>query len=137
VKKVMDKVGIVLTIVFGIGSGIVVYRTLYTEQIFAEPIDEIRCSIVAVTVFTLFVASFAAVWKWYDPVIPVFGSYSLYFYLTHTFLFMWAVNNGNIHEEMKMRILNAAGIIIAVSLVMGILMDMLLKPIQKLLKKKE
>ena len=92
--------------------------------------------VLAVTIFTLFVASFAAVWKWYDPVIPVFGSYSLYFYLTHTFLFMWAVNNGNIHEEMKVRIFYAAVIIAVVSIVMGIIMDILLKPIQNLLKKK-
>lgn len=136
VKKAMDKVGIVLAILFGTGSGMVVYRTLYTEQIFAEPIDEIRCSIVAVTVFTLFVASFAAVWKWYDPVLPVFGSYSLYFYLTHTFLFMWAINNENIHEDMKMRILIAAVLIAVVSIVLGIVIDILLKPLQNLLRKK-
>ena len=137
VKKAMDKVGIILAIVFGAGSGMVVYRTLYTEQIFAEPIDEIRCSIVAVTVFTLFVASFCAVWKWYDPVLPVFGDYSLYFYLTHTFLFMWTINNGDIHEEMKMRILIAAGIIAVVSIVFGIIMDALMKPVLKALKKKK
>ena len=136
VKKAMDKVGIVLAILFGIGSGMVVYRTLYTEQIFAEPIEEIRCSIVAVTVFTLFVVSFAAVWKWYDPVLPVFGSYSLYFYLTHTFLFMWAINNENIHEDMKMRILIAAVLIAVVSIVLGIVIDILLKPLQNLLRKK-
>lgn len=137
VKKAMDKVGIVFAIVFGAGSSWVVYRTLYTEQIFAEPIDEIRCSIVAVTVFTLFVASFCAVWKWYDPVLPVFGDYSLYFYLTHTFLFMWTINNGDIHEEMKMRIFIAAGIIAVVSIVLGIIMDAWMKPVLKLLKKKE
>lgn len=137
VKKVMDKLGIVFAIVFGIGSGMVVYRTLYTEQVFAEPIDEIRCSIVAVTVFTLFVASFCAVWKWYDPVLPIFGSYSLYFYLTHTFLFMWTINNGNIHEEMEMRFLIAAGIIAVVSIVFGIIMDMLFGPIERLLKKEK
>lgn len=137
VKKAMDKVGIIFAIIFGIGSGMVVYRTLFTEQVFAEPIDEIRCSIVAVTVFTLFVASFCAVWKWYDPVLPVFGSYSIYLYLTHTFLFMWTINNGDIHEEMNMRFLIAAGIIAVVSIVLGIIMDMLLGPIERLLKKKE
>ena len=92
---------------------------------------------IAVTIFTLFVVSFAAIWKWYDPVLPVLGSYSLYFYLTHTFLFMWAVNNGNIHEEMKVRILYAAVIIAVVSIVLGIVMDMMLKPLQNLLKKKD
>lgn len=134
VKKAMDKVGIIFAIVFGAGSYWVVRTTLYTEQIWATPQEEIRSSIIAVTIFTLFVASLAAVWKWYDPVIPVLGSYSLYFYLTHTFLYMWAVNN--IDEDMKMRILIAAGLIAVVSIVMGIIMDILLKPVQNLLKKK-
>ena len=130
----MDKVGIIFAIVFGAGSYWVVRTTLYTEQIWATPQEEIRSSIIAVTIFTLFVASLAAVWKWYDPVIPVLGSYSLYFYLTHTFLYMWAVNN--IDEDMKLRILIAAGLIAVVSIVMGIIMDILLKPVQNLLKKK-
>ena len=136
-KIVMDKVGILLAIVFGVGSYWVVYKTLYTEQVWAMPVEEIRSSIIAVTIFTLFVVSFAAIWKWYDPVLPVLGSYSLYFYLTHTFLFMWAVNNGNIHEEMKVRILYALVIIAVVSIVLGIVMDMMLKPLQNLLKKKD
>lgn len=137
VKKAMDKVGIVFAVAFGVWSVLIVRTTLYTEQVFAEPIDEIRSSIVAVTVFTLFVASFCAVWKWYDPVLPVFGSYSLYFYLTHTFLFMWAINTDKIQEEMKMRFLIAAGIIAVVSIVCGIIMDMLLGPVERLLKKKQ
>ena len=135
VKKAMDKVGIVLAIVFGAGSYWVVYKTLYTIPTWTTPQEVIRSSIIAVTIFTLFVASLAAVWKWYDPVIPVLGSYSLYFYLTHTFLFMWAVNN--IDEDMKRRILIAAGLIAVASIVMGIIMDILLKPIQNLLKKKD
>ena len=135
VKKAMDKVGIVLAIVFGAGSYWVVYKTLYTIPTWTTPQEVIRSSIIAVTIFTLFVASLAAVWKWYDPVIPVLGSYSLYFYLTHTFLFMWAVNN--IDEDMKRRILIAAGLIAVASIVMGIIMDILLKPLQNLLKKKD
>lgn len=135
VKIAMDKVGIVLAIVFGAGSYWVVYKTLYTKQVWATPLEEIQSSIIAVTIFTLFVASLAAVWKWYDPILPVFGSYSLYFYLTHTFLYMWAVNN--IDEDMKRRILIAAGLIAVVSIVLGIIMDMLLGPIERLLKKKE
>ena len=135
VKKAMDKVGIVLAIVFGAGSYWVVYKTLYTIPTWTTPQEVIRSSIIAVTIFTLFVASLAAVWKWYDPVIPVLGSYSLYFYLTHTFLFMWAVNN--IDEDMKRRIFIAAGLIAVVSIVIGIIMDILLKPLQNLLKKKD
>jgi peptidoglycan/LPS O-acetylase OafA/YrhL len=134
VKIAMDKVGILLAIIFGAGSYWVVYKTLYTIPTWTTPQEVIRSSIIAVTIFTMFVASLAAVWKWYDPVIPVLGSYSLYFYLTHTFLFMWAVNN--IDEDMKRRIFIAAGLIAVVSTVMGIVMDILLKPLQNLLKKK-
>ena len=134
VKKVIDKLGILLTVLFGFGSVMVVHAALYTEKIWETPYEEAWSRISAVIIFTLFIACLAAVWKWYDPVIPVFGSYSLYFYLTHTFLFMWAVNN--IEEDMKMRILIAAGLIAVVSIVMGIIMDILLKPVQNLLKKK-
>lgn len=134
VKKVIDKLGIILTVLFGIGSGMVVHAALYTEKVWETPYEEAWSRISAVIIFTLFIACLAAVWKWYDPVIPVLGSYSLYFYLTHTFLFMWAVNN--IEEDMKVRILIAAGLIAMVSIVMGIIMDILLKPLQNLLKKK-
>ena len=135
VKKVLDKLGILLTVLFGIGSVMVVRAALYTKRVWETPYEESWSRISAVIVFSLFIACLAAVWKWYDPVIPVLGSYSLYFYLTHTFLFMWAVNN--IDKDMKIRILIAAGLIVVVSIVFGIVMDMLLDPMQRLLKKKE
>lgn len=135
VKKVFDKIGILMTVLFGIGSMLVVYSALFVEHLWMGPSEEIRSRFIAVTIFTIFVVFFSAVWKWYDPVIPVFGSYSLYLYLVHSFLFLWAVNN--IDEDMKRRILIAVGLIAVVSIVMGIIMDILLKPIQNLLKKKD
>ena len=123
---------IVLTLLFGAGSAWVVYTALYVEHVWESPVDEIISRIMAVTIFTLFIVFWAAVWKWYDPVLPILGKYSIYFYLSHTFLFMWAINY--FEFEMSIRFAIATGIIIVVSLVMGILMEMLLKPLNKKLK---
>lgn len=133
-KKVFDRIGILMTVLFGIGSVLVVRSALFIEHLWMGPSEEIRSRFIAVTVFTLFIVCFAAVWKWYDPVIPVFGRYSLHFYLLNHFLFMWAVNT--FEMEMKMRFLMAAGIIVVAAIVLGIVKDILLKPLQKLLKKK-
>ena len=132
VKKIVDKVGIILAVVFGLGSVWVVHSALYVEHVWAQPTDEIRSRIIAVTIFTLFVVFLAAVWKWYDPVLPLFGKYSLYFYLSHTFLFMWAINY--FEYEMSTRFLIATAIILVISFAMGILIEVLLKPINKKLR---
>lgn len=135
IKKVMDKVGIFLTILFGLGSIYVVYSALYVEHMWAEPIEEIRSRIIAVTIFVFFTACFAAVWKWYDIILQFLGKYSIYLYLWHTFLFMWAVNY--FEYEMWIRFVIAAGVILAVAIGMGIVMELLLKPIIKLISGKK
>lgn len=117
IKKFTDKAGVILAIVFGIGSVYVVYSGVYVEHVWANPVDEIWSRIIAVLVFTLFIVFLAALWKWYDPVIRILGQYSLYLYLSHTFLFMWAINY--FEFEMKMNFLIATGIILGVSLVLG------------------
>jgi len=133
VKKVMDKIGIVFTVLFAAGSIAVVYSALFTEHIWEESIGEIRSRILAVTIFTMFVASFAAVWKWYGPILPILGKYSLYFYLSHTFLFMWAINH--FEYEMSINFAIAAVIILVVSVLVGSLIDLVIKPIVKLINK--
>jgi len=132
IKKIVDKVGIIFAVVFGLGSVWVVHSALYVEHVWAQPTDEIRSRIIAVTIFTLFVVFLAAVWKWYDPVLPLFGKYSLYFYLSHTFLFMWAINY--FEYEMSIRFVIATAIILVISFAMGILIEVLLKPINKKLR---
>lgn len=132
IKKVVDKAGMVFTVLFGAGSVWVVHSALYVEHVWAAPVDEIRIRIIAVTIFTLFIVFLAAVWKWYDPVLPVLGKYSLYFYLSHTFLFMWAINY--FEYEMSFRFVIATVVIIVVSFMMGILIEMLLKPVNKKLR---
>lgn len=133
VKKVIDKVGFIFAIVFGLGSVWVVRSALYVEHVWAQPIDEIRCRIIAVTIFTLFVASFAAVWKWYDPVLSILGKYSLYLYLSHTYLFMWAINFFKF--EMSVNFAIAAAVILGISVTLGSLIDLLLKLPIKLINK--
>jgi len=133
IKKVMDKVGIIFALLFAAGSIAVVRSALYVEHVWEEPIDEIRSRILAVTIFTLFVASFAAVWKWYDPILPILGKYSLYFYLSHTFLLMWSINH--FEYEMSINFVIAAVIILVVSVLVGSLIDLVVRPIVKLVNK--
>lgn len=134
-RKIINKLGIILTVLFGIGSLMVVWAALYMEKIWEIPYEEAWSRISAVIVFTLFIACLAAVRKKYDPVLMVFGKYSLCFYLFHTYLFMWTVNT--LQSDMKLRILIAGIVITVVSLVVGVGMDILLKPVQRGLKRKE
>ncbi len=135
-KKVPGMVRGVLAVMFGAGSSYVVYSALFVEHVFAEPIDEHRCRILAVTVFVLFVAAIASVWKWYDVILPFLGKYSIYLYMWHTFLFMWAVNYFT-EQEISVRFVIATGLILVVSLLMGIIMELILKPVNKLLSGKK
>ena len=129
IKKVTDKIGILFVLLFGAGSVMIVRSALYVEHVWEKPTDEIWSRIIAVTIFTLFIASLAAVWKWYGPVLSILGKYSLYFYLSHTFLFMWAINF--FEYEMSINFVIAAVIIVAVSVLLGSLIDLVIKPIGK------
>lgn len=135
-KKIPKKIWSIPAVLFGLGSVYVVYSALYVEHVFAEPIDEHRCRMLAVTVFILFVASLAAAWKWYDVILPFLGKHSIYLYLWHTYLFMWAVNHYT-ETEIPVRFVIATALILGVSIGMGIVMELLLKPVNRLLSKKK
>ena len=113
----------VLTVVFAIGSAYVVYSALYVEHVWETPLDESISRIYAVTIFTLFIVFLASVWRYYDPVGRFLGKYSLYFYLSHTFLFMWAINH--YEYDMSVRFAIATIIILAVSIPLGMLITKL------------
>lgn len=134
IKKLMSKIGILFVILFGVGSAAVVYSALYVEHVWKRPTDEIWSRIIAITIFTLFIASLAAVWRWYGPVLPILGKYSLYFYLSHTFLFMWAINF--FEYEMSINFAIAAGIILAASILVGSIIDILIAPVIRFINKK-
>ena len=123
VLKLNAIVRIVLTAVFGLGSAYVVYSAVYMEHIWVQPLDEILSRVYAVTIFILFVVFFASVWCYYDPVSRFLGKYSLYFYLSHTFLFMWVINH--YEYDMSIRFLIATVIIIVVSILLGIVITKL------------
>ena len=111
----------VLMLVFALGSAYEVYSALYMEHMWAQPLDEIKSRIFAVTIFTLFIVFFASVWRYYDPLGRFLGKYSLYFYLSHTFLFMWAINH--YEYEMGIRFLIATAVIIVVSVLLGMIIN--------------
>lgn len=120
IKKLVDRAGVMLAVIFGIASGYVVYSSLYAGHARAKTADEIWSRIIAVLIFTLFIVFLAALWKWYDPFVQILGRYSLYLYMSHTFLFMWAINYFEFGMNVNFAI--AAGFILGISLVMGVLL---------------
>lgn len=127
-RKLTDKIGIGLCILFGIGSILAVRAALFTEQVFATPEDAIQACGYAVLGFTLFIFFFATKWKWYDPILRFMGNQSLYLYLTHTFVFMWAVNHFTC--DMRVRFVIAAVITFVTSVVLNLIISGVLKRLQ-------
>lgn len=131
--KVVNKISFVATLIFAAGSVAVVRSALFVEHVWEQPVDEIRSRIIAVTIFTLFIVFLASRWNMYDNVLISFGKYSLYLYLSHTFLFMWTINH--FKYEMSINFVIAAVVIIVVSIAMGALIELLLKPVTKKLNR--
>ncbi len=132
--KAVDKMGFVLCAVFGIGSILTIRTALFTQPVWATPEDAIQARLYAVLGFTLFILFFAAKWKWHDVVLRFLGHHSLYLYLTHTFLFMWAVNYFS--YEMPVRFIIAAVITIVVSILLNFIISGMMRGIKCLLEKK-
>lgn len=82
-----------ITAVFAVAVLYAVYSGLFVEQNWENPESRIFSELAAVFSFTMLTACFAVNWKWYDPVLQFLGKYSLYFYILHTFIFMWVVNH--------------------------------------------
>ena len=131
--KVVNKISFVATLIFAAGSVAVVRSALFVEHVWEQPVDEIRSRIFAVTIFTVFIVFLASRWNMYDNVLISFGKYSLYLYLSHTFLFMWTINH--FKYEMSINFVIAAVVIIVVSIAMGALIELLLKPVTKKLNR--
>ncbi len=131
--KIVNKISFVATLIFAAGSIAVVRSALFVEHIWEQPVDEIRSRIIAVTIFTLFIVFLASRWNMYDNVLISLGKYSLYLYLSHTFLFMWTINH--FEYEMSINFAIAAVIIVVVSMAIGALIELLLKPVTKKLNR--
>lgn len=119
IKNVMNKAGIAFTVLLGIVSGYGLRNALFSEHAWENPEQELWCHITTVLIFTLFIVCLTAVWKWYEPILVFLGKYSLYLYLTHTFVFMWAINH--FEYEMSTRFVIATLLIIVIALPLGIL----------------
>lgn len=116
VLQLNQKIKAGFTIVFGIISVYTVYCALFTKYRWSGLV-ETGIRMCTVTAFTFFIACLASYIKVYDPVGRFLGKYSLYFYLLHTFLFMWTVNYFKC--EIRLRFIIAAFIILIVSVLMG------------------
>lgn len=117
IKKIMDKWWYIITGILGVITGRIVYLGLYGKVLWNTPEEEILCRMWAVVLFALFVICLACVWKKYDPILQIMGKYSLYFYLTHTFLFMAVINY--LEVSFSLRFIVATVVIFLTSLVLG------------------
>lgn len=128
-KVLRGFIPIVLTIVTGVASILNMRWLFFGQPVFADPTEGIRMHILSIALFALFIALLCSVWNHYGPVLWCVGRYSLYFYLSHTFLFMWAVNYFT--YEVSVRFLAATLIIIGASILIGWIVERLTTPILK------
>ena len=132
-KKIPAFVNWILTVIFAIGSALVVRSGLFVEHVWETPEVKIQSEMWAVVIFTLFVVFLASSWKWYDVVLQFLGKYSLYIYLSHTFIFMWVINRGE--QEMWQKFILAGVSILAVSIILGALIQLIMKQVNRLADK--
>lgn len=94
-KKVIDKIWIPLLAVLGTGMIFAVRSGLYgtLENGTKTPEQIAWYQIGATVVWTLLILTLTAKCRMKGKIFGFLGSNSLYIYLTHTFLFMWCVNN--------------------------------------------
>lgn len=134
-KSVGKKVGIIFTVIMGMATAAVIYSGLFVTYTWTLPEEEIRYRTLAVVIFTLFIAGLATLLKKYDPLLRFIGKYSLYFYLTHTFIFMAVVNSLEISPGLRFGAATLS--IIVVSLLLGIAIDFLCKMLLSIIRKRK
>ena len=135
IKAVWHKAGVVFTIVFAAATVWVVYSGLFTVHSWTSLEEEILHKTWAVVIFTVFIAAIASWGLKYDPILQFAGKYSLYFYLTHTFIFMAVVNTLEIDFGLRFAVASLA--IITVSLILGKSIDYLCKIFMRIMQNKE
>lgn len=94
IKKWMDRAGVLLMVIllagmaFAVRSGLDPYVAAHGERV-----QLLRMEIGATVVWTFLVLLLAAKCRIRGRSLAFLGKHSLYIYLTHTFIFMWSVNN--------------------------------------------
>lgn len=134
IKKIPAVAQWILTGMFAVVSGRIVYSGLFVEHIWETPEAKIQSEMWAVFGFTLFIVFLAASWKRYDAVLQFLGKYSLYFYILHTFIFMWVINH--VSCEIPVRFALAAVAILVFSIGLGVLIGFGMKQLNKVIEKK-
>lgn len=134
IMKIPAAVNYMLTVVFAACSGLAVYSGLFVEHIWDTPEAKIQSEMRAVFGFILFIVFLAANWKWYDVVLQFLGKYSLYIYISHTFIFMWVINH--VEYGMPVRFGLAAVAILAVSMGLGMLINLGMSRLNRLLDRR-
>lgn len=122
VRKIPAAVNLALTAVFAAVSGFVVYSGVFVEHVWEMPEAKIQAEMWAVFGFTLFIVFLAASLKRYDVILQFVGKYSLYIYISHTFIFMWVINH--VGYRMPARFGLAAVAILVVSIGLGMLINL-------------
>ena len=134
IRKIPAVVNRIMAAVFAVISGIAVYSGLFVEHIWKTPEAKIQSEMWAVFGFTLFVVFLGTSWKRYDPVLQFLGKYSLYIYISHTFIFMWIINHTA--YEMPVRFALAAVAVLAVSIGLGTLINLGMSRLNQLVDKR-
>ena len=124
-KRVIDILGVYLAIAFGIASIFAMRNDILIDHTMELPEVQIKIQIYMVLIFLCFIIFMAAKWRWYDVVTVFLGKHTLYLYLIHTFIFMWAVNFFTF--EISLRFLVAFVITLLVSVILQFLFSFITK----------
>lgn len=123
-KKVIDKIWIPLIAVLTIGMGFVIKGGLDGGVKIGENPEEyqLRFQIGATAVWSLLILVLAVKCRIKEKIVAFLGKNSLYIYLTHTYIFMWCVNN--LELEYIWRFIVSALATVAVSFLCNFLIGM-------------
>ncbi|MBR2951089.1 MAG: acyltransferase [Lachnospiraceae bacterium] len=135
-KKWLKRTRSPMLVLLTAGMAVSIYYALFSAApSLWTPEKTINTELAAVFVFTLLVVYLASDLRYFDPLLPFLGKYSLYLYLTHQFIFMRVINT--LDCSFALRFVAAAVITLAVSLPFGMLITFLADRLNGLCMKKK
>lgn len=128
-KKIVDKTGVFLMILFSAGMAFAVqYGLLSVEWKMQRTSEELlRLQVGATVIWTLLVMTLVSRISIKEKILPFLGRNSLYIYLTHTFIFMHCVNE--IEVSFPLRFVISA----AVTILISFLLNWVITKVEKLM----
>lgn len=129
-NKISSVIAVVLTAILSLGMFFVIKYGLYGQEVISRFNNEIQVwlKIGASAIWTVLILVIAVKWKIKDMLFAFLGRYSLYLYLTHTYIFMSCINSRLLENTALMaKYALSAAITIVISVLCGLIITRLQK----------